>query len=95
MIPENDDHARMILAAVVLVTFAAFVFATVFGRSNADNTVIGMGLGYLAANAQQVVGFYFGSSSGSKSKEAQMVKKPEAPEMMQQNVEVKTSGVGP
>jgi len=69
-VPElSDNHARVGLAVMVLVTFGAFVFATVFGHSSADSTVIGMGLGYLAANASAVVSFYFGSSSGSKQKD--------------------------
>jgi hypothetical protein len=64
----NDDRTRLILAIVILVTFGAYVWKLTYGPTTGDQTLIGAGLGYMAAIAQAVVQYFFGSSSGSALK---------------------------
>ena len=72
------------LGVVVLSTFASMVAATLYGAFKlitggmgaeldpgiiaAVFSLIGTLIGYAAANAQQVIAFFFGSSKGSKQK---------------------------
>ena len=71
------------LGVVILCTFAGVMYAALFGSYALltgnlpikDASVVGMVsgfvgtiIGYAAANAQQVVGFFFGSSAGSSKK---------------------------
>jgi hypothetical protein len=66
----NDDRTRMVLGLVVIGGFLMFVFLLAFRPVNLTETVLGMLIGYLSANANTVVQFYFGSSSGSKKKDS-------------------------
>jgi cyanate permease len=58
------------LGGLVIVTFGLAVYWVMEGSTlptdAARLTFLGSVVGYLAAMAQQVVGYYFGSSSGSK-----------------------------
>jgi len=79
-----DNRNVFRLGVVVLATFAAMVGATLYGAYKlitggmgadidpgviaAVFSLIGTLIGYAAANAQQVIAFFFGSSKGSKQK---------------------------
>jgi len=71
---EEQKQREFRLGCVILITFAAIIFIAIFScvlLQIKDPTIFGLlgsVLGYAAANAQQVVGFYFGSSSGSDKK---------------------------
>lgn len=71
------------LGVVVLATFAVIMWASMWGAyalltgklplENAAvvgmvSTFVGTIIGYVSANAQQVIGFFFGSSKGSEAK---------------------------
>ncbi|CAD6559307.1 hypothetical protein ACFQ3P_32990 [Paraburkholderia sabiae] len=71
------------LGVVILATFAVVVFASMYGAYAllAGHVVVenaalvgmvagfvGTVIGYVSANAQQVVGFFYGSSKGSETK---------------------------
>ena len=66
----TDDRARFFLAGVILITFGIYLFEIIFGGTHADATLVGAGLGYLAANATAVVNYFYGSSSGSRAKDS-------------------------
>lgn len=84
----NANNARVFwLGVVILSTFAAIMFASLWGayalltgQMPVENAaVVGMVagfvgtiIGYSAANAQQVVGFFYGSSKGSEQKSEAM-----------------------
>ena len=69
------DSRMVVLAAIVLLQFVvimlsglAGVFYVIKAGVSPDPSAVALGgavLGYAAANAQTVVGFYFGSSFGS------------------------------
>jgi hypothetical protein len=82
----NNDRVFW-LGVVILTTFAAIMFASLWGAYAlltgdlpvSNSAVVGMVsvfvgtvIGYVSANAQQVVGFFFGSSKGSEAKSDQM-----------------------
>jgi len=85
---HGGDPKVFKLGVTVLVTFAIGVGAVMWlmykilveGLKTDPSTVavvftmIGTVVGYLAANAQQVIGYYFGSSAGSKEKSDAMAK---------------------
>lgn len=80
----NSANQRVFwLGCVILATFAGMVFASLWGSYAlltgqlpvADAATVGMVsgfigtvIGYVSANAAQVVSFYFGSSKGSEAK---------------------------
>lgn len=80
---KYKDDKVFWLGVVILCTFAGVMCSALFGSyalltgnlSIKDASVVGMVsgfvgtiIGYAAANAQQVVGFFFGSSAGSSKK---------------------------
>ena len=65
------------LAVIIVGAFIAVVFATLGGYAVIDSVLAGTLIGYLSAKAEQVVNFYFGSSSGSKEK-TELLSKAEA-----------------
>ena len=56
------------LAILIVSAFIGVVIATLGGFAVVDSVLAGTLIGYLSAKAEQVVNFYFGSSSGSKEK---------------------------
>lgn len=70
----GDSWTPRVLAAVVIGGFFGVVFAVLFGA--VDNmkdpmtaAMVGSLIGYASAKADQVVGYYFGSSASSKAKD--------------------------
>ena len=57
-----------ILAWVVVIAFTLCVFAILRGWGRVEAAFAGTLIGYLAANCNQVVSYYFGSSAGSDRK---------------------------
>jgi hypothetical protein len=56
------------LGFVVVGSFIWMVAATLLGYSHVEGALAGTLVGYLSAKCEQVVAFYFGSSSGSERK---------------------------
>lgn len=57
-----------LLAWFVILSFAFCVWAILTGHGKVEAAFAGTLIGYLAANANQVVSYYFGSSAGSDRK---------------------------
>jgi len=86
---HSGDQRVFWLGVCVLITFAAVIAGVLYsahqillaGLKVADPstvavvfTLIGTLVGYVAANAQQVIGYFFGSSKGSSDKTNAMAK---------------------
>lgn len=56
------------LAWVIVISFFIAVWAVLTGHGKVEAAFAGTLIGYLAANCQQVVSYYFGSSAGSDRK---------------------------
>ena len=63
------------LAWFIVLSFAIAVAAILTGHGKVEAAFAGTLIGYLAANAQQVVSYYFGSSAGSDRKTELMANK--------------------
>lgn len=61
--------AWLIVGAFISVSLA-IVVASLLGLSSAESTTVGAIIGYLLGEAKQVTAFYFGSSRGSRNKDA-------------------------
>lgn len=63
-----DDNARKILAGLVVIQFVAVVGYMIFVGTKLDNTqmILGAEITFMTS----VLNYYFGSSSGSTSKQA-------------------------
>ena len=57
------------LAIIIVVSFIGITIGTLMGYSHIESAMAGTLIGYLSAKAEQVVSFYFGSSSGSQAKD--------------------------
>ena len=68
---EHDTIPAWLGIGIVLAFFA-MAMVVLLGFGAADTVLAGTLIGYMAANAQQVVAYYFGSSSGSKAKDAML-----------------------
>jgi hypothetical protein len=75
----GDNTARVLAFCIIggfLCAVISILAAVIFGDPNLrDPTVaglVGTVLGFLSAKAEQVTSYHFGSSAGSKSKDAQM-----------------------
>ena len=66
----TKDSVNSILAYTVLGSFIAVVGATLLGYAKVESALAGTLIGYLSAKAEQVLAYYFGSSRGSKDKDA-------------------------
>ena len=64
----TKDNTNKILAFVVIGAFLAMVGATLLGYAKVESVLAGTLVGYLSAKAEQVLAYYFGSSSGSATK---------------------------
>lgn len=62
------DNTNAILAYTVVGSFIAMVAGTLLGYAKADTALAGTLIGYLSAKGEQVLAYYFGSSSGSSLK---------------------------
>lgn len=61
--------AWLLVGAFVLVSVTVVV-GHLFGLSNTESTLLGTIIGYLLTESKQVTAFYFGSSRGSREKDA-------------------------
>jgi hypothetical protein len=62
------DLTPKVLAYSIIGLFGAVVISTLFGWAKVDTVMAGTLVGYCAAKAEQIVSYYFGSSSGSAEK---------------------------
>lgn len=65
---QTGDNTNKVLAFTVIGAFIAMVASTLLGYAKVDSVLAGTLVGYLSAKAEQVLAYYFGSSSGSKAK---------------------------
>jgi hypothetical protein len=65
---QTKDSTNKILAFTIVGAFIAMVGATLMGYAKVESVLAGTLVGYLSAKAEQVLAYYFGSSSGSKEK---------------------------
>jgi len=65
---ETKDGTNKTLAFLIIGAFLAMVAATLLGYAKVESVLAGTLVGYLSAKAEQVLAYYFGSSSGSKAK---------------------------
>ena len=65
---ETKDGTNKTLAFLIIGAFLAMVAATLLGFAKVESVLAGTLVGYLSAKAEQVLAYYFGSSSGSKAK---------------------------
>lgn len=65
---QSKDNTNKILAYTVVGAFIAVVGAALLGYAKVDSVLAGTLVGYLSAKAEQVMSYYFGSSSGSDKK---------------------------
>lgn len=71
---ETRDHAPEALGLVIIAGFFVVVYQVLFGdfgnlKDPAVSAIVGSVIGYVSAKADQVVGYYFGSSSSAKRKD--------------------------
>lgn len=66
----TKDNTNKILAFTIIGAFIAMVGATLLGYAKVESVLAGTLVGYLSAKAEQVLAYYFGSSSGSAQKTA-------------------------
>ena len=65
---KTGDKVNRNLAYFLIVSFVAVVGFTLAGVTKADSVLAGTLIGYLSAKAEQVLTYYFGSTSGSARK---------------------------
>lgn len=63
-----QDWTPRVLAYALVGAFIAVIVGVLGGWGKADSVLAGTLIGYLSAKAEQVVAYYFGSSSGSDKK---------------------------
>lgn len=69
-----QDWTPRILAYLLIGAFISVIVGVLAGWGKADSVLAGTLIGYLSAKAEQVVAYYFGSSSGSDKKTEIMAK---------------------
>lgn len=62
------DNTNRVLAYSIVGSFIAMVTGTLMGWAKVDSVLAGTLVGYLSAKAEQVLAYYFGSTSGSMAK---------------------------
>lgn len=68
------DNTNRVLAYTVVGAFIALVAGTMLGWAKVDSALAGTLVGYLSAKAEQVLAYYFGSSSSSAQKNEMLLK---------------------
>ena len=63
-----QDRTPRVLAYLVVGAFIGVIIGVLSGWGKADSVLAGTLIGYLSAKAEQVIAYYFGSSSGSAEK---------------------------
>jgi len=63
------DKTPMKLGYIVVGAFIAATGLVILGYAKVESALAGTLIGYLSAKAEQVIAYYFGSSSGSKAKD--------------------------
>lgn len=69
---QTKDWMPNVLGILIIGGFFAIVAFVLTGQFKVESALAGTLVGYVSAKAEQVVAFFFGSSSGSKSKTAAM-----------------------
>lgn len=69
---STKDNVNRNLAYFIIAAFIATVGCTLAGWTKVDSVLAGTLIGYLSAKAEQVLSYYFGSSSGSRENQAAM-----------------------
>lgn len=64
----TKDSTNRNLAYIIIGAFIAMVAGTLLGAAKVESVLAGTLVGYLSAKAEQVLAYYFGSSSGSAAK---------------------------
>lgn len=77
---QTKDNTNKIIAFVIIGAFIAMVGATLMGWTKAESVLAGTLIGYLSAKAEQVLAYYFGSTSGSNRKTELLAKSTPAKE---------------
>lgn len=67
-IKTGDSITLQILSTIIIGSFLAIVYKVLFDQITVDSVIAGTLIGYVSAKADTVVGYYFGSSKGSKDK---------------------------
>jgi len=62
------DNTNRILAFSIVGSFIAVIGASLLGYAKVDSALAGTLVGYLSAKAEQVIAYYFGSTSTSQLK---------------------------
>ena len=62
------DKTNRNLAYTIIAAFIAMAIGTLMGWAKADSVLAGTIIGYLSAKAEQVLSYYFGSTSNSAEK---------------------------
>lgn len=65
---ETKDGTTRLLAYLVVGSFIGIIASVLFGWAKVDSVMAGTLVGYLSAKAEQVIAYYFGSTSGSRLK---------------------------
>ncbi len=73
-----QDWTPRVLAYLVVGAFIGVIIGVLGGWGKADSVLAGTLIGYLSAKAEQVIAYYFGSSSGSAEK-TRLLAKADAP----------------
>ena len=72
---KPDKKPQLIISALYIVAFCAVLWAVFMGEltfSDTQEKLANLLVGILSAGLMQIMNFWFGSSSGSKDKTAQM-----------------------
>ena len=65
----KKDNIIKILAIAIVTAFITTIFLVILGVGKVESALAGTLIGFLSAKAEQIVAYYFGSSSGSKAKD--------------------------
>lgn len=68
------DPTNRVLAFLIIGGFLTLTGSTLMGYTSVDSALAGTLVGYLSAKAEQVLSYYFGSTSGSLAKTQLMVR---------------------